>query len=88
MVVLLMLIPLLAPQEGAAVGFATISKALGYDTDTVRFRLLSTVRSLHSAASLCGSAPVHQVISSGTNSTLLVNEFDPACERTRPCLSY
>jgi len=28
-VVLLMLIPLLAPQEGAAVGFATISKALG-----------------------------------------------------------
>lgn len=31
MVVLLMLIPLLAPQEGAAVGFATISKALGCD---------------------------------------------------------
>jgi hypothetical protein len=29
-VVLLMLIPLLAPKEGAAVGFATISKALGY----------------------------------------------------------
>ena len=29
MVVLLMLIPLLAPQEGAAIGFATIAKALG-----------------------------------------------------------
>lgn len=28
-VVLLMLIPLLAPKEGAAIGFATISKALG-----------------------------------------------------------
>ena len=44
MVVLLMLIPLLAPKEGAAIGFATISKALGCSHFSCRIPAADTVR--------------------------------------------
>ncbi len=66
MVVLLMLIPLLAPKEGAAIGFATISKALGcghlscrmQGADTVGAHVLMILRfSLRTrrAAAQCGT---------------------------------
>jgi hypothetical protein len=49
-VVLLMLIPLLAPKEGAAIGFATISKALGCSHLTYRMQGADTVRCTNSDA--------------------------------------